>query len=937
MKRVHIIHDPYKLDESTVADVESPLGYLKSEFKDGFPEHAKIYKGSIAVENDITEKLQKDELLINLIDEDIWVVIWPAWIQFVYYAVVAITAALSIYTYLTMPKLQQGDQGSPNNELGRRQNKTRIGGRVPDVYGTVRAYPDLIAESYTYYNDDGVEIERQLLCIGSGYYQINDVKDASTNVEGIAGTSISIYDPNTSITGTPIYQSGRTFTDLPLAVIRSPSITGQTLDYPNDTKIESRDLYFTHDGKIHLPLGNLNELFSAGDSILISGASFSTLDQTFVGEYELNTDNKIVFETPVDYQNVADYAGITLTSALVEIIVTQEIPPVPPETEPTYVQTTKYRDFSGSYVVSSVIKTIIPGGFDYQVFLSDPQSINPNWNSLTVNKKIDAGLTLKNNSTGIYLDDTYTIESVSATEIKLSNPSIINSEWNDLSTLPNQSTQGMEVLVNLDKVSDKWVGWHKISKDDAQQLIVNLHFPQGIYRQNSKGGTSATYTDFALEYQALDENDNPLSGIIRYNRRFDGATRVAFGRTITIDLPVVGSVRFRACKTRESNPNNEQATMNIKDVYLASKSSINIYDGVTVIQSEAIGSDGLYSIKGRKLNCLVTRKLPINGTGALTATRSAAQALIYLALDDKNGRRSIDEVDIAQIIAEENAVKAYFGNPKAAEFSYTFDDNNLSFEEIAGMVASSMFCEAYRYGNKLRIRFEKPQPNSVLLFNTANKAPNTEKRTKNFGVQNKHDGVEIEYTSPDDDTRITYVASDDENPTNTMQIKTSGIRSHEQAKTRAWREWNKLKYRNITCEFEALEESELLARNDMILVADNTVIKTKDGIIDHIDGLTLGLSHPIDSNVPYFIYLQLADGRVDIVPCSYVDEYTVLLSRPPLIALVPEFTTYQLIESTESPHNAFMVTEIRPQGKMTNMLTCVNYDERYYQNDADFF
>ena len=248
-----------------------------------------------------------------------------------------------------------------------------------------------------------------------------------------------------------------------------------------------------------------------------------------------------------------------------------------------------------------------------------------------------------------------------------------------------------------------------------------------------------------------------------------------------------------------------------------------------------------------------------------------------------------------------------------------------------------MFCEAYRYGNKLRVRFEQPQQNSILLFNAANKAPNTEKRTKSFGIENKYDGVEIEYTSPDDDTRITYVASDDENPINTMQIKTSGIRSHEQAKTRAWREWNKLKYRNITCEFEALEESELLARNDRILVADNTVVKTKDGIIDFVDGLALGLSHPIESNVPYFIYLQLADGRVDIVPCSYVDEYTVLLSRPPLIALVPEFTTYQLIESTETPHNAFMVTEIRPQGKMTNMLTCVNYDERYYQNDADFF
>ncbi|WP_228261876.1 hypothetical protein [Acinetobacter baumannii] len=39
------------------------------------------------------------------------------------------------------------------------------------------------------------------------------------------------------------------------------------------------------------------------------------------------------------------------------------------------------------------------------------------------------------------------------------------------------------------------------------------------------------------------------------------------------------------------------------------------------------------SIKERKLNCLVNRKLPVDGTGPLHVTRSAGQALINLALD----------------------------------------------------------------------------------------------------------------------------------------------------------------------------------------------------------------------------------------------------------------------------------------------------------------
>src|SRR5574344_1032205 len=141
MKRVHIIHDPYKLNESTVADVENPLEYLKSEFKDGFPEHAKIYKGSIAVENDITEKLQKDEFLINLIDEDIWVVIWPSDLGIS--AIIAIvsavvSAAVSIYMYLTMPQSRSSAAQSPNNELQNRQNTARLNGRIPDIFGQTR-------------------------------------------------------------------------------------------------------------------------------------------------------------------------------------------------------------------------------------------------------------------------------------------------------------------------------------------------------------------------------------------------------------------------------------------------------------------------------------------------------------------------------------------------------------------------------------------------------------------------------------------------------------------------------------------------------------------------------------------------------------------------------------------------------------------------------
>lgn len=918
MKRVHIIHDPYKLDESTVANVENPLEYLKSEFKDGFPEHAKIYKGSIAVENDITEKLQKDEFLINLIDDDIWVVIWPAWIQFVFYAVVALTAALSVYMYLTMPQPETAVAKSPNNELSNRVNQLRLNGRVPEILGMLRSTPDLISAPILYYRDDGIEIEDCLYCVTKGYIDVLDIKDGDTFGATIPDFQAAVYEPNSSILGAPQIEVGAAFTDLPMIGRKSEAVTGQSLDDPTESVIDSVSsgtAYPQYPDRIYFPAGGLNSAFSVGEAVIVDAETFGIADAPIAGSTNVETSGIITIGTSQNINNPNDFKKIRIDTLLVEDAANGIL------------------DLAGLYDVSLINKS---GSYAYEITLINPSSINPNWTLLTANNLANSSCELTSNSKSINISGEYPdIAEVYSDYLVLNIPASLQPEWDKLNGVTVSNLN-----IELSKYTENWLGWFYLNQENIERLIFNIYFPKGVFGVRSDGKNAIGEANYDIEYQEV-LNGSPVGDIYLLSEETRVQETVAFGKSNIVDLPSVflEGVRFRIRKTN-FNTFNRMAVydeIKVKSVYACGFAPAVIGNDVTFARSRTVATDGALAVKERRFNMLVQRKLPLNGTGALTATNSAAQALIYLALDQKNGRRSISEVDIAQILAEEQAVIDYFDNVKAAEFSYTLDDNNLSFEEIAGMVASSMFCEAYRYGNKLRIRFEQPQQNSILLFNAANKAPNTEKRTKNFGIENKYDGIEIEYTSPDDDTRITYVASDTENPINTMQIKTSGIRSHEQAKTRAWREWNKLKYRNITCEFEALEESELLARNDRILVADNTLIKTKDGIIDFVDGLMLGLSHPIESNVPYFIYLQLADGRVDIVPCSYVDEYAVLLSRPPLIALVPEFTTYQLIESTETPHNAFMVTEIRPQGKMTNMLTCVNYDERYYQNDADFF
>ncbi|MFX9720743.1 host specificity factor TipJ family phage tail protein [Acinetobacter baumannii] len=923
------------------AEVEDVLAYIYQQF-DVWPENAKIYHNQIAESCDVTpnhpKRINAQIEHIQTLEGTFYVVIEPAepisLAMWVFYAIVAATTAYSLYMVLTMPKPQAPVAGSSNNELAQRSNQARLNARIPDIFGRVRSYPDLIAQTYTIYKD-GIEIEECLMCIGRGYYQILDMRDGDTDVANIAGTSVSVYDPFTSIVGTPIYQVGEAFTELPKFVRNSASINGQTIELPNSAVVESSNVWFQSPNLIKGAGLDFTQYFAANDRVALSGAVYGVQDVNLSGSIMVNENKMVIIESATNIDNPNLFKGLQLTGALVDVETTTGTPPV---TE------TNTCDLSGQFIVSGVTKTVITGGFHYEITLSNPEKVNANWQYVNNSYTITAGAVLNRNANSITLDDTYTINSVTADTIALVNPSAINNEWDKLLTLPNQGTQGQEVLVRFDAVSNKYVGWFNFDMPEATQAVFNFFFPNGLFYQDSKGGVWEEGITVVIELQAIDSKGDPVGSITTINQGIRANNKSQFGRTIYIDLPTAGSFRFRLSRTTATQAGKTQDTCKIKSVYGMADSTISDYGNVTVLRSRTVATDGALSIKERKLNCLVNRKLPVDGTGPLQVTRSAGQALINLALDQYIGRRTSAEVDIAQINAEIAKVNAYFGSDLMSEFNYTIDDDNLSFEEIAGMVASSAFCEPYRFGSLTRLKFEQPQENAVLLFNHRNKVPLTEKRSYTFGVQKDYDGVELEYTSDVDDARVKYIIPEDITPKNPLKITTTGIRNEEQAKVRAWREWNKLRYKYMSCEVEVLDESELLIRNDRILNVDNTVVDTQDGEVEAVDGLVIRTSQPCTFEVghDYYIYLQMSDASVDMVPCTAGDdEYHVVLSRPPLQPLVVADdryvkTLYTLVRADQAEAQAFMLEELTPQTQMTNTLKASNYDARFYERDHDF-
>lgn len=949
--KIVIVHDVYDNTKNEEHESDNVCQFLVEYFGNKRPENMRIYHNSVSEQTDVTPKSVSDIKRLQELDGVLYVVVYPAVAplviaKIVFWVVTAVMAAYSVYTILTMPKPNANSSvGSSNNELANRSNKARVKGRIPDIFGTVLSFPDLIAEIYTYY-ENGIEIEECLMAIGRGSYQIHSVKDGDTDVEGIEGLSVSIYNPNESLTSnSTIYRTGTAFSSAPRAVRKSDAINGQSLVKPNDLNIESNTLYFMTGGVIRSTSDiNFAEKFKAGDGIAITGARFGVGDASLSGSAIITPDFKVIVQSEDDVESFEAFKGLLLNGASFEYVLEETT--IDPETQEstTVVIERSFRDVSGRYTVSRVTRTLSGTTFTYTIQLESPKQVNYNWNFVIEEHTVSAGITLNRNANSIDLDDAYTVSAVSATQITLANASTVNPEWVKLPALFNGSTQGQVADVDLDIVADKWVGWFNLDFKDATQAIFNVYAPQGMYATTDSGKEREAGCTITVQYQMLDENLNPVGEIITREWEIWNKTKSSFGRTARYNLPSKGSFRFRLAKTYAKENNRPVTEVKIKSVYAAYASSKTRYPDVTTVRLKTVATDGALSVKERKLNCLVTRKLKTDGTGALVATRDAGQALINLALDKAIGRRSSTEIDIAQIKSEIQSVKNYFGTDLAAEFNYTFDDDNLSFEECAGMIASACFCETYRYGNKLRLKFEKPQDNSVLLFNHRNKVPGSEKRTYNFGIDKDYDGVELEYTNPDDDTRSTYLIPEDGSAINALKITTTGIRNHAVAKTRAWREWNKLQYQSAAVEFDALDESNLLTRNDRILVADNTVIDTQDGEVEAVNVLTLTLSQDVNFETPatYYCNLQMPDGTVDIIQCSagqYSNE--IVLSRAPIKPLVIDEdrylkTTYVIVKATDAEKQAFMLTEMSVNDAMTNKLTCINYDPRYYEKDHTY-
>lgn len=572
------------------------------------------------------------------------------------------------------------------------------------------------------------------------------------------------------------------------------------------------------------------------------------------------------------------------------------------------------------------------------------------------------------------LNGSYTIASVTKNQITLNNPSSVAADWTKLTNNTDYTKPSDAVISTQNQTL--WQGWFYTDLTDHTDVMINLKAPNGLYWQHPEDW-EATGIYFEIESELVDSQLNPILGtnvvktdIIKSRswdkyatnvnidngalntgvRNKDDDVRRTAAMTYFISNPNFSKGKRIRWRIRRKTPTLRAGGVSpVQDIKIADFFGVRLLEpndnphDVTTVYTKTKATEGALSVKERKLRLLVQRYVKNwQDNDNLILSNRADDIIYHIARDEKLANLQSYQIDMAQIKAEINAVIDNFKTPLCAEFCYTFDDNNVSAEEMLQIVAKAVFSTCYRFNNQLKLLFERSIPVSVAIFNSHNILPDTFDKSESFG--NEYDGVIIDYVEPVDDATMTINTSD--SIANPKKDKIMGVRNKVQAYMHMMRIWNKLQFSYKSCEFTGGDESGIVIRSNRITVADQSRADVQQGSVENLEmidnKIVLSTSNRVSlDNSEHTLFVQTVDGNVDAIPCSTLNDYQVVLSRLPSgqIAIGHDNVVnavYQIVKTQDSGRDAYLVSEKSPDKGLTNRLTCINYDDRYYQNDSDY-
>ncbi|MBX2848948.1 MAG: hypothetical protein KTR16_11550 [Acidiferrobacterales bacterium] len=831
--------------------------------------------GERLTEKDYKRRLKEGEILT--------LAYRPSGIEVAIAAVVAVVAAVVLTSLVPEPETPNvvGEtSSSPNNSVSGQTNTVRKYEAIPNIYGRVWSYPDLIANAVPEWISGRKQV-RELFLIGEGEYQVDQIRDGTTDIDDIAESSATVYGPNT-------YPS-----DL-LRVSFNESVDNEELIAPNDAS-----LVWT--GAARVEANNTVSVRSpAGSSIVFDSATSSMvleydeqyMTDTFGGLIVEDGDLSIIYNTTSNNGNktvssvtrVLDTLTITFTTAVVDETVT----------------------VGADFAYLSLRRGTIDINFDSNV----PQSLG-----LSVGDAAETNLTPNTFTVGGY--------SVNGARIYFSASDGIPT-YNDRSdaTIKKAST-GVENRIGPFTMPST-----------AEQIWFNLSARNGL--QSSSGGQISVSID--LFAQEIDSSGDDVGSPVSQTVEITGKTTNEVGQTVK--MTGLGGNRYKVYAERTTNRYSGSA---IQDIFWEEVFTVNEYSGenfgnVTVMDvTTKASSSGTTS--SRKINADVTRKL--DGV----ATVNFADAVVDLIVS--KGRRPESEIDTTGLYEIADSL-----TDDLKEFSFTFDDKNISLAQAVQTACNVARVNVYRDGQMWRFNRDEAKPRTYV-FNRRNLASgDNQKFTQSVRLPNDYDSVALRYYNRDlesfDDvlvridsgTQSFVVGEDGARP---YEIELAGCSNYDQALNRANLEARKIVYLRRSVEDVALNDAANVDIGDRVAWCDIYDGETMDGEIVGQDGSAFYTSEEIvlEDGVTYYAMITDEDGQaMTPVEVAAVDgnkkAFTATLAGNVLIAdnyLVQAGSKYIIgsVDDIDDTDYSMVARGSNENGRIN--IELIQYNETIYEAD----
>jgi hypothetical protein len=545
------------------------------------------------------------------------------------------------------------------------------------------------------------------------------------------------------------------------------------------------------------------------------------------------------------------------------------------------------------------------------------------------------------------LDGNYTVSAISQNSISFDVTSNL-AQWQKIQggSSAMESNSAAKILPQ-NSAEIGFTDWVTISSISPERLLINIVAQQGMYK--TPGGSSSTQSASAtveVQWQAMDQSGLPVGPVTSVSKTLKDKSRDEVGMSVKISIPSPSPVRVRVRRSSNLDTNFNGTVVDAlkyRDLYGQIIDTTPHYGDMTTIHTQRKGTVQATAIKSPQLKLIATEMIfKYLGGGAFDTVRTkntrAAQSIIRLMRDQLIGNLTLSTACMDGLLAAQESIEDYFGNPDAGQFCYTFDDANGTAQDIAQTIAEAVFCTIGRDGNDIKLYFDRPVTGPAMVFTHRSKV-GEEKWTQSFAYQAK-DSVEFIYTDPKTNIRET-IKIPETGGVNPNKIDSKGVRSYQQAYWLAHRARQKDLLQKRGVEFTAMHEGIYVTAGEAISVVKGARVASFDGYIVAQSGLTLTLSQEVafTPDDDHFILLKRRDGSAESIrvePGTNARTVVMLSSPVEPVYTGNSATKTEFSFGNEARHLAQMIIPLTvdPQENKTVKITGKNYHPDIYLFDG---